>query len=224
MTSTALSTKDKSCSSSSESAISISSMESPLVPVSEDVKKVLDFESVQKLAEFYKSLEWHPFKELQIILDIIENADNDITRLRALKMFQDRRMEVLQNSGLVVSAQRTGKTADGSRLVFSTSMVAAALGQPIKEKESENGKRNDREAKKGVHAGARKKTLRVSKKTGRTPKPTRASTRGRNKSGTDSGTSLAIGAGTVFHQPPASTDGESGFEAITTPSDSEEIS
>jgi len=113
-------------------ALSQSSPSSPsslatLVPSIQDIEDILTFETVKKLAEFYRVVGWTPAMELQILINIIRTTDNDITKLRALKDLQNRRGEILRNSGLMVKATRIQKDADGGQTMFSANVVAAAL-------------------------------------------------------------------------------------------------
>lgn len=107
-----------------------------LVPSAEDVKDILTFETVKQLAEFYRAVGWSPATELQILINIIQTTDNDVTRLRALKDLQARRAEILRNSGLMVRATRVQKDADGGQTIFSANIVANALNYNPSQEES----------------------------------------------------------------------------------------
>lgn len=106
-----------------------------LTPSAEDVRDILTFETVKALAEFYRAVGWTPVMELQILINIIQTTDNDVTRLRALKDLQTRRAEILRNSGLMVKATKVQKDADGGQTMFSANIVAATLNYNPKSEE-----------------------------------------------------------------------------------------
>lgn len=98
--------------------------------LNEDAMKLLAFEEVKALVSFYETVGWSPTMEYQILMDIIQTTEKDATRLKALKALQDRRAEIIKNSGLVVKATKTQKDKDGNQTVFTADVVASAFGGP----------------------------------------------------------------------------------------------
>ncbi len=109
-------------------AESLPSQQPSFLPASaEDIQKILSFEDITAVVNFFESIGWTPLMELQLLIDIIQNSDNDNTRLRALKDLQARRKEIIENSGLVVKATKIQKNEDGGQTIFSTNLVSSAL-------------------------------------------------------------------------------------------------
>ncbi|HEC63925.1 MAG TPA: hypothetical protein ENI23_01380 [bacterium] len=101
------------------------------------IRKVLSFEDITALVDFYETIGWTPTMEFQLLVDIIQNTDNDNTRLRALKDLQARRREILEDTGLVIKATKVQKDADGGQTIFSTNIVSSALRVESNENRSE---------------------------------------------------------------------------------------
>jgi hypothetical protein len=98
--------------------------------VPEELKGLLSFESATSLAQFFEGIGWTPIMELQTIMDIIQTTPSEHIKLRAIKMLQERRADILKNSGLIVKATRTQKDGKGGQTVFSTDALATSFGRP----------------------------------------------------------------------------------------------
>ena len=97
----------------------------------EQITELLRYENIRTLIDNYKVFDWSPELEIQYLIEIIRDTNDNAVRLRVLKEIRTRRMEVIKNSGLIVSASKTHESPDGTKTVFSTNLVATALGNPI---------------------------------------------------------------------------------------------
>jgi hypothetical protein len=104
--------------------------------LTKEAEGLLKFEQVEALSNFLKEVQWTPEVELQTILDIIMNAESDSIKLKAIKMLQDRRTDVLKNSGLMVKATKTQRDAEGNSTVFSAEVLASAFPQKKRSKQN----------------------------------------------------------------------------------------
>lgn len=185
---------------------------SPVVFSPEDVKKILSFESIKELANFYSLVGWTPYMELQILIGIIQNTDDDSIKLRALKDFQHRRAQILENSGLLVKATKVQTGEDGTRTIFSANVVAAALGQ-----DTEPNEPNKSNQIKGV--GNEQEIKQPEEETGLSSKESQGVNADSNSTGgggteTNNPRSLSGGGPTTkLHKPPTGTQA---FKGIAT--------
>jgi len=110
---------------------------SPSNFMSPEAERLLAFEDIVSLVNLYDATGWTLEREIMLLIDMIQNTESDVTKLRALQQLQARRTEVLKKSGLLVTATQTRRSPDGSQTTLSSNLVAAALGNS-----NENSKRS----------------------------------------------------------------------------------
>jgi hypothetical protein len=91
--------------------------------------KILRFEDVGALMETLEDEGWTADEEIRTLVQLARESANEGIRLRAIKLLQTRRAEVLKAAGLLVQASRSRQEEDGSRTTLSANVVAAALGK-----------------------------------------------------------------------------------------------
>lgn len=85
------------------------------------------FESIMPMVQVFDMYGYTPAEEIGLLIDMVRTAEKDGDRLKALKQLQQRRAEILTNSGVLVKATKTNINSDGSQTTLSGALVTNLL-------------------------------------------------------------------------------------------------
>ena len=103
---------------------------------------ILEYFSVEKLAEVLEAVGYSPREEIEALIAAIRDTNRPGLRITAIKALHDRRLQILKSSGQLITAEESFTDEHGRRRVLSTQVVAGALN-PSKVRSANNGSEED---------------------------------------------------------------------------------
>jgi len=96
-------------------------------PLSPAEQKLLEYDSVEKLAALFDSLAWSLDEEIALLIDTARCAPTATVRMKALKALREIRQEALKLAGTISEYTATRTTEDGRGNTVQESIVARLI-------------------------------------------------------------------------------------------------